>query len=181
MTTPLTVRDGTPPELAQFGRLLVRVYAALPGFPSVEEQPGYYAMLENVAAFTAKPGARVLVALSPAGDLLGGVVYFGDMAQYGSGGAATSVRNASGIRLLGVDPARRGAGTGRALTLACIDLARAQGHERVVLHTTKAMQVAWAMYEKLGFQRAADLDFLQQGLPVFGFSLALRDVGFGAE
>ena len=36
----------------------------------------------------ARPGARVLVALSPAGELLGGVVYFGDMAHYGAPGLA---------------------------------------------------------------------------------------------
>jgi hypothetical protein len=43
----------------------------------------------------------------------------------------------------------------------------------MVLHTTQAMQVAWAMYEKLGFTRSEDLDFEQEGLPVFGFRLPL--------
>ncbi|MCW5635604.1 MAG: GNAT family N-acetyltransferase [Rubrivivax sp.] len=80
----------------------------------------------------------------------------------------------SGIRLLGVEPAQRGGGVGKALTLACIELARTAGHEQVVLHTTQPMQVAWAMYERLGFVRRPALDFSQQGLPVFGFGLALH-------
>ncbi len=173
MTSNLSVRDGSADELARLGQLLVKVYAALPGFPSPDEQPGYYEMLANIARFTEKPATRVLVALSESGELVGGVVYFGDMSQYGSGGTATSIRNASGIRLLGVDPAFRNAGAGKALTLACVELARQSGHAEVILHTTKAMQLAWGMYEKLGFVRAEDLDFSQQGLAVYGFRLAL--------
>ena len=173
MRANLSIRDGTPEELARLGALLVRVYAGLPGFPTREEQPRYYDMLAQVGAFADKPAARVLVALSAAGELLGGVVYFGDMAQYGSGGAATAQANASGIRLLGVDPAARGQGVGQALTRACIALARQAGHSQVILHTTKAMQTAWAMYEKMGFARSEDLDFRQQELAVYGFRLML--------
>jgi GNAT superfamily N-acetyltransferase len=168
------IRDVQPgPEGAALGRLMASVYAQLPGFPQPDEQPGYYAMLHDIARFAERPGARVLVAFDDDASLLGGVVYFADMAEYGSGGTATAERNASGIRLLGVDPARRGLGIGTALTLHCIDLARAAGHAQVILHTTAAMKSAWAMYEKLGFQRSEDLDFHQQGLPVFGFRLRL--------
>lgn len=174
MNPNLVIRDARSEELAALGRLLVKVYSALPGFPTPDEQPAYYEMLANIGRFAEKPQARVLVALSPQEELLGGVVYFGDMAQYGSGGSATSLRNASGIRLLGVEPERRGLGVGRALTVACIELAREKGHAEVVLHTTKAMQVAWGIYERLGFVRSADLDFSQQGLQVFGFRLKLR-------
>jgi ribosomal protein S18 acetylase RimI-like enzyme len=113
------------------------------------------------------------VALSELDELVGGVVYFGDMSHYGSGGTATSVKNASGIRLLGVDPAFRNTGAGKALTLACIELARQSGHSQVILHTTKAMQLAWGMYEKLGFVRSEDLDFSQQALQIYGFRLTL--------
>ncbi|SIT49187.1 N-acetyltransferase GCN5 [Paraburkholderia ribeironis] len=174
MSTNLSIRDGKGNELSRLGSLLVKVYAALPGFPTPDEQPGYYEMLANIARFAEKPGARVLVALSELNELAGGVVYFGDMSQYGSGGIATTMQHASGIRLLGVDPAFRTMGVGKALTLACIDLARQSGHSQVILHTTKAMQLAWGMYEKLGFVRAEDLDFSQQGLQVYGFRLALR-------
>ncbi len=176
MTTGLIIRDLQASEHVPLGQLLVRVYACLAGFPSPQEQPGYYEMLANIGRFTEKPATRVLVALAN-GGLVGGVVYFGDMAQYGSGGSATQVKNAAGIRLLAVDPDARGLGVGKALTDACIEAARAQGVAEVVLHTTKAMQVAWAMYERIGFVRSPDLDFLQGELPVFGFRLALNARG----
>lgn len=172
MATTLTIRDIEPAEFTVLGELLARVYAALPGFPSPQEQPAYYEMLRHIGQFTERPATQVLVALAD-GSLLGGVVYFGDMAQYGSGGIATTVPNAAGIRLLAVDPDSRGLGVGKALTAACIELARRQMRAEVVLHTTKAMQIAWAMYEKLGFVRSTELDFMQGALPVFGFRLRL--------
>jgi len=173
MREGLLIRQARPPEFVPLGRLLVDVYAQLDGFPKPAEQPRYYALLANIGDFTRKPQAQLLVALDADDTLLGGVVYFGDMAQYGSGGTATTLTRASGIRLLGVAPAARGRGVGRALTAACIERARERGHARVVLHTTAAMQVAWGMYERLGFARAPELDFMQGELPVSGFSLDL--------
>ena len=173
MRADLCIRQAQPHEFAPLGRLLVDVYAQLDGFPKPEEQPRYYELLANIGDFTLKPQAQLLVATDAQGVLLGGVVYFADMAHYGSGGAATRLAATSGIRLLGVAAHARGKGVGRALTEACIQRAREHGHARVVLHTTEAMRVAWDMYERLGFQRAPELDFMQGQLPVFGFSLPL--------
>lgn len=175
----LTIRDLRRDEYDVLGRLLVQVYSGLEGFPTPEEQPRYYELLSNIGRFTETPGVRVLVALTDANELAGGVVYFADMAHYGLGGIATTIPHASGIRLLGVDPRFRGAGVGKALTFACIALAREAGHREVILHTTAPMQVAWKMYERLGFVRAEELDFLQEGYPVLGFRLALREPGAG--
>jgi len=172
--TGVRIRQARPDEFEALGRLLVDVYAQLEGFPKPDEQPRYYALLADIGAFTRKPQAQLLVALDEGDRLLGGVVYFGDMAHYGSGGSAGTLTHASGIRLLGVAAVARGMGVGRALTEACIQRARERGHACVVLHTTRAMRVAWSMYERLGFQRAPALDFMQGELPVFGFSLALR-------
>ena len=174
MLEGLTIRDIASSEFEALGALMVRVYSGLEGFPTPLEQPKYYELLANIGRFTERPGARVLVAVTPEKELVGGVVYFGDMTQYGSGGIAGTIENASGIRLLVVDPAFRNAGAGKALTNACIQLAREQGHAEVILHTTAAMRVAWALYEKLGFVRAEELDFLQEGYPVYGFRLQLR-------
>jgi GNAT superfamily N-acetyltransferase len=177
MSTGTAVRDVRQDESEPLGRLLVDAYASLPGFPAPADQPGYYELLANVGRFAARPGARVLVAVSAAGEVCGGVVYFGDMAAYASGGSATTVADASGIRFLGVGHAHRAKGIGRALTEACIRLARQDGRSQVILHTTQAMHVAWRLYTELGFRRSDDLDFAQQGLQVFGFRLALRHGG----
>ena len=173
MTAPFTLRDLRPDEGPALGRILVEVYSGLEGFPTPAEQPGYYQMLADIGRFAERRETRVLVAVTPEGEVAGGVVCFGDMAEYGSGGTATAERDATGIRLLGVHPRFRSLGVGRALTQACIDLARTRGHHQVILHTTEAMRVAWGLYERLGFRRSEDLDFLQQGLPVFGFRLSL--------
>ncbi len=53
MTPPApgpTIRPVRPEEHNDLGKLLVKVYAALPGMPQPDEQPDYYAMLANVAA-----------------------------------------------------------------------------------------------------------------------------------
>jgi ribosomal protein S18 acetylase RimI-like enzyme len=169
MTRSLYIREIRNDEFARLGELMVDVYSGLAGFPTPDEQPRYYEMLANIGRFAGKKDAKVLVAISAGNELVGGIVYFGDMAEYGSAGIATTVKNASGIRLLGVSARYRGVGAGKALTRACIELAKEKRHSHVVLHTTQPMQVAWSLYEKLGFERARDLDFSQEGLPVFGF------------
>lgn len=152
---------------------MVTVYSQLDGFPSPQVQPAYYRMLGNIGQLNSKPDTTVLVAISGQEQLLGGVVYFSDMAQYGSGGTATTVKNASGFRLLAVDPKARGLGVGKALSLKCIAMARQHGNREVVIHTTDAMRLAWSMYTRLGFEHSPDLDFMQEDLPVFGFRLHL--------
>jgi len=153
---------------------MVAVYSQLDGFPKEQEQPNYYKMLANIGDFAQKPGTELLVAVSPEGKLAGGVVYFDDMQQYGSGGTATHEKNASGFRLLAVDPSVRGAGIGKLLINNCIYKAKEHKNTQVIIHSTKSMQVAWKMYEKLGFKRAEDLNFMQGDLAVFGFRLSLQ-------
>lgn len=55
------------------------------------------------------------------------------------------------IRMLVVDPERRGNGTGRRLTQACIACARRDGAELIALHTSPVMEVALGMYLRMGF------------------------------
>ncbi len=167
------VRDAHPSEFREVGALMVKVYSQLKGFPKQNEQPNYYKMLANIGSLTEKPETKLLVALSPEGKIDGGVVYFDDMQYYGSGGTATREKNAAGFRLLAVDSLARGKGIGKLLTEACIQRAKDKNQVQVIIHSTKAMQVAWKMYENMGFKRSEDLDFMQGELPVFGFRLLL--------
>ena len=176
----LYIRRAQPAEYPAIGALAVDAYAMLPGMPSPAEQPGYYAMLRDVAARAGKPSLRVYVAVGEAGELHGSVDFIGEMVDYGSGGTAGTVTDAAGIRLLAVAPASRGRGAGKQLTLYCIERARELGRRKVVLHSTRAMQTAWAMYERLGFDRSAELDFRQGQLEVFGFALDIRPASDGA-
>jgi ribosomal protein S18 acetylase RimI-like enzyme len=165
----ITIRNARPDEFEAIGQLMTQVYSSLENFPKQDEQPDYYNLLANVGAFTEKPETELLVAVSQEKEILGAVVFFGDMQYYGSGGTATQEKNAAGFRLLAVSNDAQGRGIGKLLTHECINRAKAKSRGQVVIHTTKAMQTAWMMYERIGFQRSEDLDFLQAGFPVFGF------------
>ena len=116
MTPPApgpNIRPVRAEEYADLGKLLVKAYAALPGMPQPDQQPDYYAMLANVAGRAAKPALTVFVAINQTGDLCGSVDFIDDMTQYGSGGTASTVTDAVGIRLLAVDDAFRGRASAR--------------------------------------------------------------------
>ena len=81
--------------------------------------------------------------------------------------------DAAGFRLLAVDPGFKGRGIAKALVERCIDLARAGGRRRLVIHSTDAMKAARAITVARGFARAPDLDFVQGAMPVYGFRLPL--------
>lgn len=168
------IRHANPDEYETLGQMTVEVYEQLAGMPSVTEQPDYYSMVYEVGRRASTPTLEILVAVTQDGELLGGVTFVGDMEYYNSGGTAHTNANSSGIRLLAVKPAARGLGVGKKLTKACIERAREKGRAQVVLHTTEAMDIAWQMYEKMGFLRSPDLDFHQGGLAVFGFRLWLH-------
>lgn len=167
------IRDARVEEFEEVGKLMELVYSGLKGFPQPEGFPEYYELLRHIGRLTAKPKTSLLIAVTSQGEVLGAVVYFGDMSQYGSNGIATQESNAAGIRFLAVAPKARGTGIGKALTLACIQKAKASGLSQVILHTTAIMMTAWQLYEKMGFQRADELDFDQGDLKVQGFRLHL--------
>jgi GNAT superfamily N-acetyltransferase len=167
------VRNAKPEEFPQIAELMIQVYSQLEGFPKESDQPNYYRMLANVGSLTSTPGTELLIAVSAEEKIAGAVVYFADMKYYCSGGMAIHERNASGFRLLAVDPTERGKGIGKLLTAACIQKARGNRSLQLIIHTTMAMQTAWKMYEQLGFKRSEDLDFMQGSLSVFGFRLML--------
>jgi predicted N-acetyltransferase YhbS len=56
------------------------------------------------------------------------------------------------IRMLVVASEARGRGLGRSLTEACIDCARRDGARSIALHTSPAMEVALALYLRMGFR-----------------------------
>ena len=154
---------------------MVAVYSQLKGFPGPSEQPNYYKMLANIGEFTEKPKTELLVAVSEEGKVVGGVVYFADMNYYGSGGTATQEKNASGFRLLAVDPSARGLGIGKLLSIECINKTATHNNDQLIIHSTQSMQIAWKMYENMGFKRSQELDFMQGELPVFAFRLVIGD------
>ncbi|MDR3511871.1 MAG: GNAT family N-acetyltransferase [Caulobacteraceae bacterium] len=71
------------------------------------------------------------------------------------------------IRMLVVDPAARGAGAGRRLTEACVEMARRDGAPVIALHTSPIQSVALAMYLRMGFEHRYPVE------PIFGVAYAV--------
>jgi ribosomal protein S18 acetylase RimI-like enzyme len=168
-----SIRKARPEEFSAVGHMAVEVYADLAGMPAIAEQPDYYNRLRDVGARASNPAITVYVATTEAGQLLGSVDFIDDMKHYGSGGSAGTVPDAAGVRLLAVRPECRRMGIGKQLTQFCIERALSMGRNSVILHTTRAMQTAWGMYERMGFNRFPEIDFMQGKLEVFGFQLDL--------
>ena len=75
--------------------------------------------------------------------------------------------------MLAVDSKERGKGIGKLLSKECIDRAKKRKQNQLFIHSTESMKIAWGMYERLGFSRYPEIDFLQGKLPVFGFKLSI--------
>jgi GNAT superfamily N-acetyltransferase len=169
----LKIRNAKFEEFENVGKLMIKVYSQLEGFPKESEQPEYYKMLLNVGNLTENNNTELLVAISHRNKVVGAVVYFSDLKNYGSGGTVTKIKNASGFRLLAVDPKERGKGIGKLLSKECINRAIKLNQNQLYIHSTESMKIAWGMYERLGFLRYSEIDFIQGELPVFGFKLSI--------
>ncbi|WP_432054172.1 GNAT family N-acetyltransferase [Streptomyces sp. bgisy022] len=153
----ITIRHALPAEYPTLGAITARAYLD-DGLLDFGESDAYLGELRDVAKRAA--AAEVLVAVqgdpSPGGRVLGGVTFVprgGPMANLAGSGEAE-------IRMLAVDRAARGRGTGEALVRACVDRARAlEGCVRVVLSTQRSMHAAHRIYERLGFVRAPHRDW----------------------
>jgi ribosomal protein S18 acetylase RimI-like enzyme len=97
----------------------------------------------------------VLVAVDGEGRVLGGATYVPGPGPY----AESEREDEAGIRMLAVAPWAQGRGIGRALTEACMALARSAGRRRIVLLTLDSMTPAHRLYEGLGFRRAPGRDW----------------------
>jgi GNAT superfamily N-acetyltransferase len=97
---------------------------------------------------------RVLVAESPAGELIGCVALF----PWPSSCATVAASGEVEVRLLAASPAWRGAGAGAALMEACEREARETSASALVLWTKPQMAAAQRLYARLGYVRSPGND-----------------------
>lgn len=171
MTMPsptLIIRPVRPEEYEALGELTVAAYHALPD--AMNHQDAYDRQLRDVARRATV--SFVLVAVDAAGDLIGGVTYVrGPDDPY----SEELAEGEAGMRMLAVDPAKQRQGVGRGLTLACLDRARGDGRQRLVLHTGSWMPAAIGLYEGMGFARRPELDFSPApGIDLVAYAFELR-------
>ena len=60
---------------------------------------------------------------------------------------------AASFRYFGVDPSVQGRGVGEAMVQWCLDTARADGKQRIRIHTLESMPAAQRLYLRMGFVR----------------------------
>jgi GNAT superfamily N-acetyltransferase len=150
--TGVEVRDAGRSDLPAVRRVLLAAYqqyaTAMP--PAVFGR--YLAELLDVEA---RAGVGRILVAEVGGRVVGTVTYYPDAAAEGLGWPA----GWAGLRALGVEPAARGQGVGRALMEACRRRAEAGGAEVLCLHTDPFMTAAVAIYAAMGFRRAPAFDF----------------------
>ena len=144
------IREVRPSEFDRLGEITIAAYEGL----DEELEPEYRRDLGKVRR-RAK-SCVVLVAVTPDGRLLGGATYiprpdtpFSEVAR----------EDEAEIRMLAVDPAAQGRGVGRALTLACLERARADGRSGMALYTRPDNAAAQRLYQSFGFVRDPERDW----------------------
>ncbi len=79
--------------------------------------------------------------------------------------------NWSYIRFLGVNPEYRGQGVGKKLTDLCLEYAKATNEKVIALHTSEFMDSARNIYEKKGFEKTKEIEFLGKRYWIYLFEL----------
>lgn len=168
----LAIRDARPADRAAIEAVTLAAYEQY----AVTLGAALWGMYrQNIVATLADVKAATQIVAEQEGALIGSVLLYpagGDMGEPGGGKAMTLTWPE--VRLLAVAPAARGSGAGRRLMEECIQRARAAGATALTLHTTDMMRVAMQLYERMGFERAPELDFSPApGITVKGYRLAL--------
>jgi ribosomal protein S18 acetylase RimI-like enzyme len=152
----LSIREAVPEDYEELSRLIIAAYQE---FAEVlgEDWEGYRDELADIAR-RATQGAQLVA--ETAGRLVGTVTYYPPQGDAAADEWWWWPKDFAYLRALGVDPETRGEGLGRALTLACVERARADGAAGIALNTVSAMSAATALYEGLGFrQTGGDVDW----------------------
>lgn len=164
----MEVREVRDDELKTAGELVVAAYRAIGEGLAIVGHP-YEDELRDVGRRAR--GAVVLVAAED-GRVLGCVTYVPDER---SPFAEDLQEGEAGIRMLAVDPGGQRRGVGRMLVEACVERAKADGKQRLFLHSGEWMRAAHRLYGSLGFRRVPERDWEPEpGIPLRAFVL---DVG----
>jgi ribosomal protein S18 acetylase RimI-like enzyme len=137
-----------PEDLPRVGELTAGVYVGDGLAP-----PSYVPILADAAARAEL--AELLVARD--GEAIVGSVA---LVLDGEFGEVLHSPDEAGFRMLVVDRAARGRGIGELLVTACLDRAREAGKRRMVISTDRRMTTAHRLYERLGFSRLPERDWV---------------------
>jgi ribosomal protein S18 acetylase RimI-like enzyme len=166
------VHQVRPEEYEAAGRVTADAYREfVPPGEDHEDWLGYLGVMADVASRVGR--THVLVAAEAGTGRILGCVTIEEDGVIGDDDERPEP-GASHIRMLGVDPAARGLGVGRALMEASISRARVLGKRFVTLRTTPLMAAAQRLYGSMGFDLdpGRDLAF-DSGFRLIAYRLAL--------
>lgn len=147
----MEIREATPGEHDLVGRLTADAYREF--FDSGGRDPdGHY--LQKIADVAERAGRTVILVAVQDGTPIGSLTLELDTRVDPDADPLEAHR--AHIRMLGVEPAARGNGAGRALMEAAEARAVAGGKTEMTLNTTRLMTAAQAMYASMGYERLPD-------------------------
>lgn len=163
----LEIRPVRPAEYRRAGQVTAASYAEFAP-PGDEEWQRYLGRIADVAG---RAGHTVVLVALVDGDIAGTATVELDRHVEADWSEALAPQEAH-LRMVGVDPARRRQGIGRALVSAAVDRARDAGKTRLTLETTAKMRAAHAMYAAMGFTATGPRE-VAPGLCFDGYELDL--------
>ncbi|PZT53257.1 GNAT family N-acetyltransferase [Paenibacillus silvae] len=154
----LIIREAAANE----GHLLEAVlYEAYSQYEQELPQDAWFAYKAGIAEAIRKSSTIAKLVAELDGEIVGSVFVY-DSSETAYGNAALGIHSPI-IRLLGVTGKARGRGVATELIRASVKLARKRGADTLYLHTSDMMGAAIRLYERLGFERALDKEFMTGG------------------
>jgi ribosomal protein S18 acetylase RimI-like enzyme len=147
------VRPARSDELAAAGEVVAAAY-----LNDLRVSTWYADRLRDTAARSEHATLLVAVDARDHDTVLGSLTY----ARGGTRYAQLAAGDECEIRMLGVRPDARGRGVGELLVRAAMAQGAADGAVRMVLSTQTEMKAAHRLYERLGFTRRPDLDWVPE-------------------
>jgi ribosomal protein S18 acetylase RimI-like enzyme len=151
MLDDVVIRPAARGELDKVENL---VKAAYREFQPLMPETAWQRWMDNITETLHDSGGIVLVA-EHEGRIEGAVTFYPDAGRAHQGHWPAG---AGAMRLLAVNPGRRGRGYGLRLTEACLERARELQVHTIFLYTGTFMTAAQHLYEKLGFKRVPEFD-----------------------
>jgi ribosomal protein S18 acetylase RimI-like enzyme len=158
------IRDARPEEYDDAGRITASAYAEFFERGGADESPEYLTRIADVAGRAER--TTILVAVDD--DRIVGTLTLELEGRVDDARGRPLAPGEAHIRMLGVAPAARARGVGRALMREAEARARAAGKRFVTLHTTHLMTAARAMYDRLGYEHDED-EVLPDGFVLLGY------------
>ncbi|UPM53712.1 GNAT family N-acetyltransferase [Gottfriedia acidiceleris] len=166
----LIIRESKPSEIDNIKKVLIDAYEQYASILSKEQWENYK---NSIIDATDNSHTKTKLVATVDNVLLGACFIY-DSAEKAYGLPELEI-NYPIIRLIGVSPKARGLGIATELIKASCNLSLEWGSDRIVLHTSDMMKSAISLYEKIGFQRAKQYEFMNGDILVKSYELNIKD------